>query len=72
MELKENKTYLILSDTILNRNIIEITVMQVTQKCYKVRFENTNKEYWYQKENFHNKYCMIEDITVLKTSINGL
>jgi len=71
LDLKENNTYLLLSNGMFSE-VKSYTILIVTNKAYYIRtndgLESVNR--WYTKENISNQYKFIEDITEKFNSIS--
>lgn len=46
---------------------IKVKILQITQKCYNVKFENASTNYWDSIVHFENTHDLVEDITSQST-----
>lgn len=61
--LVENHTYLLKYK--YDESLYSATILLITAKAYHIRWNNglTTSQTWLDKENFHSKYRLVEDIS---------
>lgn len=48
-----------------DKNIVKITILLETEKCFKIKYENGDQS-WITKEDLQNSYHKIEDLGLMQ------
>ena len=65
-QFKEGGRYLVGNNVYYNEVLLELTILEISEKAIKVKFDNGNSQ-WYLKDKFPYKF--VEKLSVVKQTI---